>query len=303
LVAVMNGPDAGQYVAIPASFRAMPRWWREGTAWLDDLPRLIARQCRVFGVTIDGPAAHGSNALVVPVRRGDQALAMRLLPPADDVVADAAALEYWDGRGTVRLIALDRASNALLLERLDAGRALSNEPLSVAVPIIARILRATAVRPPPQAPSTGALVEQRIPEVVRGWPPSGDPDGQPLLDEVLAAARTIPAPIQPTAVNGDLHYGNVLAGERAPWLVVDPVLLCGDSAYAVAGLLWTRLDEMSSLDDIRHWFDVIVREARLDRETARKWVLFRAADYLVWGLRHGLTEDPERCVRIMRAFV
>jgi len=303
VVETMNGPDPDRYVEIPASFRAMPRWWREGTAWLDELPRLIARQCRAFGVTIDGRAAHGSNALVVPVRRGEQPFALRLLPPTDDIVADAAALEYWDGRGTVRLIALDRASNALLLERLDAGRALSDEPLSSAVPIIARILRATAVRPPPHAPSTAAIISQRLPELAREWPTIGEPGGSLLFDEVLAAARAIPALAQPTAVNGDLHYGNVLAGERAPWLVVDPVLLAGDCAYTVAGLLWTRLDEMAVASDIRYWFDVIVREVHLDRETARKWVLFRAADYLAWGLRHGLTEDPARCLRIMRAFV
>ena len=299
----MNGPDAGQYIEIPASFRAMPRWWREGTAWLDDLPRLIARQCRVFGVTIDGPAAHGSNALVVPVRRDTQPFALRLSPPTDDVGAAAAALEYWDGRGTVRLIALDRANNALLLERLDAGRALSNEPLSSAVPIIARILRATAVQPPPHAPSTESIVRQRTEELAREWQTLGDLGGQLLLRDVLAAARTIPALAHPTAVNGDLHYDQVLAGDRAPWLVVDPVLLSGDCAYAVAGLLWTRLDEMPSSSDIRYWFDVITREARLDRETARKWVLFRAADYVAWGLRHGLTADPARCLRIMRAFV
>jgi len=257
----------------------------------------------VFGVTIDGQAAHGSNALVVPVRRDGQPFAMRLSPPTDDVVADAAALEYWDGRGTVRLIALDRVNNALLLERLDAGRALSDEPLSSAVPLIARILRATAVQPPPHAPSTEAIVRQRTLELAREWQALGDPGGQPLLRGVLAAARTIPALAHPTAVNGDLHYDQVLAGDRAPWLVVDPVLLSGDSAYAVAGLLWTRLDEMPSSSDIRYWFDVIAREARLDQETARKWVLFRAAAYLAWGLRHGLTEDPARCLRIIRAFV
>ena len=72
--------------------------------------------------------------------------------------------------------------------------------------------------------------------------------------------------------------------------------------YAVAPLLWTRLDEMPSAADIRRWFAVIAREADLDPETARKWVLFRAADYLAWGLRHGLTEDPARCLRIMQAF-
>lgn len=299
---VTNGSGPEDAVAVPASFRAMPRWWREGTAWLDDLPRLIARQCRAWDLTIDGAAAHGSNALVVPVRRGGQPFALRLSPPSDDLAGEVAALHFWDGRGTVRLVECDRATNALLLERLAASRSLAAEPLSTAVPIIARLLRATAVRPPPRATSTTAITHRRIPELGREWPTLGAPGGPLLFRAVLAAARSLPALAHPTAVNGDLHYAQVLAGGRAPWLVVDPVLLSGDCGYAVAPLLWTRLDEMPSAADIRRWFAVIAREADLDPETARQWVLFRAADYLAWGRRHGLTEDPARCLRIMQAF-
>jgi streptomycin 6-kinase len=288
-------------VTVPASFRAMPRWWREGTAWLDSLPRLVAQQCRAWGLTVDGAAAHGSNALVIPVRRGGRPFALRLSPPSDGVAGHVAALRYWDGRGTVRLVACDPTANALLLERLDAGRSLAGEPLATAVPLIARLLRATAVRPPPRAMSTAAIVHRRIPELRRAWPVLGAPGGPRLLRAVLAAARSIPALAHPTAVNGDLHYAQVLAGARAPWLVVDPVLLSGDIGYAVAELLWTRLDEMPAAADIRRWLAVIAREAGLDPETARNWALFRAADYLAWGLRHGLTADPARCLRVLQA--
>ena len=298
----MGGTEPEGAVEIPASFRAMPRWWQKGTAWLDELPRLVAWQCRSWNLVIDGEVAHGSNALVVPVRRDGQTYALRLSPPLDNGAAHVAALRFWDGRGTVRLVAFDPATNALLLERLDAGRSLADEPLAVAVPIIGRILRATAVRPPPRAISTAEIVRRRLPELEREWPTLDTPGGALLRKVALAAARSIPTLAQPTAVNGDLHYAQVLAGERAPWIVVDPVLLSGDCGYAVAELLWTRLDEMSSAADIRHWFAIIARAANLDPEMARKWVLFRAADYLVWGLRHGLTEDPARCLRIVQTF-
>jgi hypothetical protein len=46
-----------------------------------------------------------------------------------------------------------------------------------------------------------------------------------------------------------------------------------------------------------------VREARLDRDHARDWVIFRTVDYWLWGLNAGLTEDPLRCRRLVTAFV
>ena len=47
--------------------------------------------------------------------------------------------------------------------------------------------------------------------------------------------------------------------------------------------------------------DVAVREADLDSDRARDWILFRAVDYWLWGRRVGLTEDPERCRRLVKA--
>ena len=58
-------------ITVPPSFRAMPRWWHDdaGRGWLDDLPSRVAARCAAWGLAVDGAAAHGSNALVVPVRR------------------------------------------------------------------------------------------------------------------------------------------------------------------------------------------------------------------------------------------
>jgi hypothetical protein len=34
----------------------------------------------------------------------------------------------------------------------------------------------------------------------------------------------------------------------------------------------------------------------------RDRVVFRAVDYWLWGLHHGLTEDPGRCHRLLASF-
>ena len=45
-------------------------------------------------------------------------------------------------------------------------------------------------------------------------------------------------------IHGDLHYENVLAADREPWLAIDPKPMAGDPHYEVAPMLWNRWDEV-----------------------------------------------------------
>lgn len=101
--------------------------------------------------------------------------------------------------------------------------------------------------------------------------------------------------------HADLHYDNILPGEREPWLAIDPRARLGDPEISVAELLWTRVDEADGPDGIREMLDALVSSADLDPERARRRAVIRSADYFLWGLGHGLTIDPPRCRRVIDA--
>ncbi len=152
-------------------------------------------------------------------------------------------------------------------------------------------------------PDTGEIARTEA----AGWPDRWAALGRPcpvgLLRAAVAAAAAVSEPATPgLAVNGDLHSEQVLAGEREPWLVVDPVLLRGDVDYDLGRVLWSRLDELGSDQDVRGWLGVLCDEAELDLRRAQRWVLVRAMSYLLWGLERGLTEDPPRCRRLLEIF-
>ncbi|MFE5307662.1 aminoglycoside phosphotransferase family protein [Isoptericola sp. NPDC056605] len=292
-------------ITVPPSFRAMPRWWHDdaGRGWLEDLPSRAAARCAAWGLSVDGEAAHGSNALVVPVRRGDERLALRLTPPGDDVAAEVRALRWWAGRGTVLLVDADEDEGATLLERLDGRRSLADEPLDAATEVLAGLTRTLAVPAPDDAPSTAAIAAGMAESFPREWSALGEPLPARQLDAATAlAAERAASPTSSLAVDGDLHHAQVLAGTRAPWLVVDPVLWRGDPEADLARVLWTRLDELPTEAAVVVAFDAFVRAAGVPRERARAWVVLRATSYLLWGLTHGLTEDPVRCRRLLDVF-
>jgi streptomycin 6-kinase len=290
-------------IRIPRSFLDMPRWWTGGGQWLAALPESVRTRCAQWSLEIVGEPSHGSNAIAIPVARGGDPFVLRMTPPGPDVHDQIRALRFWDGRGTVQLLEADADNGAMLLERLAMDGSLSRLPVEEAVATLGRMMRRLAVPAPPEVSSTAALVRTRAGELESDWHRLHRPVDRALLTEALDVAIGLSVTGSDLAVNGDLHSGQVLRGDREPWLTVDPVLMRGDIAYDLARVLWTRIDEMSDSAEVIRHLEVAVREADLDFDRARDWVVFRTVDYWLWGLNAGLTEDPQRCRRLVSAFV
>ena len=114
-----------------------------------------------------------------------------------------------------------------------------------------------------------------------------------------ALERRLAAVAGTTLVHADLHYGNVLAGRREPWLAVDPRAVAGDPELSVPELMWTRVDEIADGARLQQVFDTVVGAGALDAERALAWVYVRTIDYWLWALSVGLTDDPVRCRRLL----
>ena len=67
-----------------------------------------------------------------------------------------------------------------------------------------------------------------------------------------------------TLVNEDLHYENVLRGDREPWLMIDPKPLSGDPEYCVIPLLWNRFDELDGRRGLTDRFLALCDAGELD---------------------------------------
>jgi streptomycin 6-kinase len=100
--------------------------------------------------------------------------------------------------------------------------------------------------------------------------------------------------------HGDLHYDNVLAGDREPWLVIDPKPVSGDPHFEPAPMLWNRWDEVLASGDVRdavrRRFHTLVDAAELDEDRARDWAVLRVVLNAVWELQEapaGRAPDQE----------
>jgi streptomycin 6-kinase len=268
--------------------------------WLRSVPGIVQEALDRWHLEVDDDELmHGGFAVVVPVHRGDEACVLKVSRLLEGVAAEALALSAWDGRSAVRLLDASPGAGVLLLERLDARRTLFDLPWPAAARAAAGVLRRLAsVTAPAGVPSL-----RQISETIAGTLPdrnerAGSPVPKPYLDAAAGLAREIGAGAGDRLVHADLHYGNILAGEREPWLAIDPRAVAGDPEHGVPELLWARLDEVGGAG-LGRLLDIIVTEAGLDPELTRSWSIVRCVDYWLWALENGLTEGPGRCQRII----
>ena len=227
-------------------------------------------------------------------------MVLRLAPPDPETSREVAALRFWDGRGTVRLIRQDPDAAAMLLERIVPGTPASTLPVGESMTVVGTVLRRLAVPAPAWAVSTAQIAADLVTSLPADWERLGRPFPRDVLSAAVRTASALSITNSTVAVNGDLHADQVLQADREPWLVVDPVLLSGDPEYDLARVLWTRLDEMPDDAAILGHLDTLVRTADLDDRRALAWARLRTVDYWLWGLSAGLTEDPVRCTRLAR---
>ncbi len=262
--------------------------YASGEDWLHGLPALLATLLEEWELEPIGRSMSGYCSVVVPVRpTGTQRdiagvsgeAVLKVSWPHPEAASEALALQVWNGHGAVRLLRADPSRFALLLERLQT-RDLSRVDIDEACEVIGDLL--TTLRRPGHArtPSLTAYAERQAVEL-RNAPPVIP---RRYLDQAAALASELVRrpPAEFRLLHTDLHYANVLAGHRTPWLAIDPKPMSGDPAFEVAPALWNRPDELGTGSQIR-WslrrrLEIICERAGLDEGRARAWTIVREAD-------------------------
>lgn len=294
-------------VEVPAALRARhtgrPAW----DDWLARAPRLVDDLIEEWRLRPAGAAMAGECAIVVPVTtEDDKDGVLKVSWPHWEAETEHLALRAWGGDGAVELWRADPRRFALLLERARPDRDLHALGVLDACEVVAGLYHRLHRPPLPQL--------RRLSELCAEWAGRLAPLGASNLVPrrfVSQAARLLrdfaaDPGTDAVIIHSDLHFANVLAAEREPWLVIDPKPLCGDPAYEVAPLLWNRWDEVSRADSPRQALlsrlYTVVDVAGLDEDRVRDWMVVREVCNLLWAFEEHRDEGvPIRQERVTAA--
>jgi streptomycin 6-kinase len=247
-------------------------------AWLERLPDLVSEAQRRWSLSVASPFGgdEGSCAWVAPVTlaRGEHAV-LKIGLPHMEAEQEIAGLRFWNGQATVRLIDADESLNAMLLEACVPGTPLRRMPEHEQDSVIGRLLPRLWQSPPVESPfrALSDMLDRWAEETLEHADRWRDPA---LVRAGLDLFRELPKTAErQVLLFTDLHAGNVLRAERAPWLAIDPKPFLGDPAYDATQHLLNCPDRMRAKPDltIASFADAL----ELSRERVRLWTFARAA--------------------------
>ncbi|HCU50974.1 MAG TPA: hydroxyurea phosphotransferase, partial [Micromonosporaceae bacterium] len=207
-----------------------------GREWIAKLPKLAASYLERWQLTLDGKPMHGMVGLVLPVRRADGTpAALKLQPIDEEHLGEGTALRVWDGQGAARLLdeAEEANSSMLLLERLDEDRPLSCMPdITQAVQVISELLmRLNAHQAPPEIRRLSDVIAKMLEYLPEALTVLTDQEERRMMQTWADIVSEVAQEPGDRLLHWDLHYDNVLAAEREPWLAIDPKPLAGDPGF------------------------------------------------------------------------
>jgi streptomycin 6-kinase len=246
-----------------------------------------------WNLTPDGDPIITPTSRLLPVLHNGEP-AMLKIATEDEECWGAGLLIWWDGNGSVRVLAHD--GDAVLLERAIGERSLAEMARTGQDDDATRILCAAAMRlhdtagrpaPPPLINLSDWFREL--------WPVAEERDG--LLADAAEIARELLVTQQDVVpLHGDLHHGNVLDGARG-WLAIDPKRLRGERTFDYVNILRNPDEELALRPGrFSRQVDVICTAAGLSRGRLLRWTLAFSGLSAAWIINDGNHPDLDLAI-------
>ncbi len=214
-------------------------WGQEGTTWLKKLPAHInffSSRWQLENVVLfdnlsfNYVAKAHSKLLNMPV-------VLKIGIPAHDFLNELKALEFYDGNGSVKLLASDGQKYGMLLTHIEPGTTLRSffpQKEKEAIEYACTVMKKLHTR---QLPS-----HVKFPTITNWFSLLNRLEVPHDLQSHIKQAHAIVDELQSSAqshhlLHGDLHHDNILLDASGNGIAIDPKGVIGEAAYEVGAFM------------------------------------------------------------------
>lgn len=259
--------------------------------WRDALAARAVEVARDWRLTLGTVLPGATQGLVHAVTCADGTKAvLKLEKPGQGLEAQAAALAAWNGDGAARLLRLDAARGALLLERLVPGEPLARLCEHGRDDDATGMLAALMLRLHRPAPAGTVFAD------AHGWIRAIEACRDPRLeshlrDRALGLYRDLNASARPPVLlHGDLHHRNVLA-DGPGWRAIDPFGARGEPEFDTGTLLSNPVSWLPHRRDLaaiqRRRVALLAERLGAERARIAAWGFVVGVLKMAWDIEDG----------------
>ena len=260
-------------------------WGDKGTSWLSNLASILEFLSVHWALTDIKPVNNMSyNYVALAVQANKKPVVIKISCDEQLIADEYKALQHFDGHASIKVIDINKAQNALLLEQAQPGYLLKEQhPINIedTIKVYAKIVKEIALRPLPIEYYTHVSkwckaidrvddkrIEQRFIE-----------KAQKLKEFLLGSAK------QEYVCHGDLHLENIIQ-YKEQWLSIDPKGIIGEMAFEAAACdiisKGERQDPSTASSKIIDRTTLLARALNLDFNRLLSWIFLRVIISTQW---------------------
>jgi streptomycin 6-kinase len=268
-----------------------------GQAWLTNLPFIIKSLSDAWCLTNIDPVNNMTfHYVATATLDAKQDVVLKIGFDEMVIQNEKKALEYFDGMGSIQLLAYHPEHKALLLQQAVPGTTLKSlypKQIDMVMDIYVKTMH--------------KLHENKLPhthtfEHIENWLTSIDKVSSDLLpNNLLHKARSLKNSLlksidNPVVLHGDLHHDNILQHGNS-WLAIDPKGIVGDVGFEIAAFDFIHPSELSApnINDLfAYRIHTIARKSGLSAQLITNWVFVRLILTAVWLIEDNL--NPSKAI-------
>jgi streptomycin 6-kinase len=262
--------------------RLITRFGAGVDAWCSALPEMVKLYCLRWHLELDKALSGNSSRVFVGRQYGNRGVVLKLTPDRAIANEEAIALRAWAATPhAVDLLDADLEAGALLLENIEPGAKVSDEPEVPPVNEVAELLtglREAAKYNHRQLPALAQGMESMFSRIgaLLSNPQVSPLVAQQVLDDGYQRARELATNGPVGLLHGDLHLSNILrAGQSRGLVAIDPRPGVGDLTFDATD--WT-LDRATSINEVHERIEQLCKLVPgLDRGRLWGWCQATAA--------------------------